>query len=49
MAKGAKKGKDQMIYLYGHLVDENFHASCYYQSTVQTEEEEAARGKQGMR
>lgn len=46
MAKGAKKGKDQMIYLYEHLVDENFHASCYYQSTGQTEEGEAA-GKEG--
>lgn len=46
MAKGAKKGKGQMIYLYGHLVDENFHVSCHYQSTGKTEEGEAV-GKVG--
>lgn len=46
MAKGAKKGKSQMISLYGHLVVENFHASCYYQSAGQTEEGEAV-GKEG--
>lgn len=37
-----------MIYFYVHLFDGNFHASCYYQSTVQTERGEAFRGKEGM-
>lgn len=33
MVKGAKEEKGQMIYLYVHLFDGHFHASCYYQST----------------
>ena len=34
--KAAKEGKGQRIYLYVHLLDGHFHASCYYQSTEQT-------------
>lgn len=49
MVKGAKEGKGPMIYPYVHLFDGHFHASCYYQSTKQTEGGEDFKGKKGMR
>lgn len=48
MIKEAKEGRGQ-IYLYVHISDENVHASCHYQSTLQTERGEALRRKKGLR